>query len=75
MSGSPANSRLELSGGQQAKRHRAVRNRGHGIDSLCFEVQDKRNTLRAFHTLAISMTNVGVRRNAAPINGTIDASH
>ena len=30
MGDSPANCRLKLSGGQQAKRHRAVCNRGHG---------------------------------------------
>jgi hypothetical protein len=39
MGESPTNGQLKLSGGQQAKRHRAVCNRGHGIFSLCDEVQ------------------------------------
>jgi hypothetical protein len=47
MGESPTNCRLKLSGGQQAKRHRAVCNRGHGIFSLCDEVQDQRTLFRA----------------------------
>jgi len=49
MGESPTNCRLKLSGGQQAKRHRAVCNRGHGIFSLCDEVQDQRNAFERPH--------------------------
>jgi hypothetical protein len=38
MGASPTSSRLKLSGGEQARRHRAVCNRGHGLYSLYVEV-------------------------------------
>ena len=68
MGESSTNRRLKLSGGQQAKRHRAVCNRGHGISPSVTRFRINGNAVSSVRTLTISINEASARRNS---NGAV----